>query len=196
MRSLLVALLVTLSLPAALEAQESASETLVTGRRSITFNIFSGGTGSFGVWKMRSEAQNLGVLVDAAIQYRHTAVEGDGNDRTAVGFSVGVGPELRRYTSVSGRVAPYGFMGGRLGFGYGRTTIEPDLEDDSWNALLSGRIGLGVDFFPVRNLSIGAQTGVGATLRYAPMDTPFGDADDVAFDIGTFGASLGGAIWF
>lgn len=61
MRSLLVALLVTLSPPPALEAQESASETLVTRRRSIT-------------------------------------------------------------TSVSGRVAPYGFLVGRLGFGYGRTT--------------------------------------------------------------------------
>lgn len=53
-----------------------------------------------------------------------------------------------------------------------------------------------MDFFPVRNLSIGAQTGVGATLRYMPTETPFGDAAEIGLDIGTFGASLGGAIWF
>ena len=79
---------------------------------------------------------------------------------------------------------------------YHRTKIEPDQEDDGWSALVNGRIGLGVDFFPVRNLSIGAQTGVGATLRYSPADTPLGDATDIGLDIGTFTGSLGGAIWF
>ena len=192
-----LAVLVTVgAIPSELIAQETAAATLVPGRRSITFGVFSGGSGSFGVWKMRDERTNLGLLADLRFSTFHLNVEGDDNDRSSSEVSAAVGPEVHRYADFTGRVAPYGFLGARLGATYRKAVSEPDLEDESWSADLSGLIGLGVEFFLVPNLSIAAQTGLGASLAYDPRDTAAGDATQVSFHIGTFTMSLGGAIYF
>ena len=188
-------LALTGGVPDAAAAQEPAVETLVPGRRSVTFRALSG-TNSFGIWHMRDERTNLGLLVDVAIDYDKASADGDDNDLTDFSLLVGVGPEVRRYADISGRVAPYGFLGARLGLGWEWRHDEPFDDESGWMASLGGSVGLGAEFFPIRSFSLNVQTGVGSTIAYRPIQQPGPDPSIFHFDVGTFTTSIGGAIYF
>lgn len=177
--------------PATAGAQESAVETLVEGRRSIQLGGISGGA-SLGFWKMRDDRTNVGWILNGSIGFRRSAREGS-NTVTNTDLSLGFGPEIRRYTSIAGRVAPYGFVGGRLGFAWERTDVEVD-SNSSWMAMLDARVGVGAEFFPVPNLSLGGQMGVSGMIGYRPFDDP--DGSTFQARVGTFGASIMAAIYY
>ena len=188
----LALLLVAIS-PRLAAAQGPAAATLVEGRRSIQLGGINGGAASFGFWKMRDARTNLGIVVNASLSGSRMSSDTSDAHSTSVGLNVNAGPELRRYTAIAGRVAPYGFVAGSVGASIQRASDETDSET-RWNAGLGARIGLGAEYFPTESLSIGGQMGLGAGLNVDPE--PHDETTRWSFNIGTFGASIMAAIYF
>lgn len=181
--------------PAFAKAQETAAETLVPGRRAITFQPFAAGGGTtIGVWRVRDGASNLGLLLNASLSHNRQSVDGDDNDASSTSIRLGVGPEIRRYRSMTGRVVPFGFVGGRVRVDFDRSEFEPLEPVDAWSWGMEGRAGMGAEFFPVRNVGLDAQVGVVSGITYTPRSDP--DRFTLGFNLGTFTASLGGAYYF
>ena len=174
-------------------AQGPAAATLVEGRRSIQLGGIDDGAASLGFWRMRDARTNLGIVVDADLSGSRISSDTSDAHSTSIGLGVNVGPEIRRYTSLAGRVAPYGFLAGSVGASLQRHSSEDD-SDTRWAAGVGGRIGLGAEYFPTESLSIGGQMGVGASLNVDPE--PADDVTRWSFDVGTFGASITAAIYF
>lgn len=190
--SILVALLVAIS-PRLAAAQGPAAATLVEGRRSIQLGGIDNGSASFGFWKMRDARTNLGIVIDANLGINRTSSDNTDTHDTSIGFGFNAGPELRRYTDIGGRVAPYGFVGGSVGANVNRSSTQDDSET-RWTARVGARAGLGAEYFPTESLSIGGQMGVGAGFNYDPE--PFEDGTRWSLGLGTFGASIMAAIYF
>ncbi len=188
----LAMLLVAIS-PRLAAAQSPAAATLVEGRRSIQMGGINSGGAAFGFWRMRDARTNLGIVLDA--NFSGSRISSDTSDAhsTGIGLNLGGGPELRRYTAIGGRVAPYGFLAGRVGGSIQRQSTE-DESDTRWSAGIAARIGLGAEYFPTESLSIGGQMGVGAGLNVDPE--PQDETTRWSFNVGTFGASIMAAIYF
>lgn len=151
---LVIALMVVTGVASRASAQEGASSnSLVAGAKSLSFELPSGGNGyadgAAGIWYMMTDNINLGVNIGLGIDR-----EDSGNDTTTT-WDVLLAPAMRYYLSTTGVVAPYIHGQANLRF-------FDDGGDDHVELGLAA--GIGVEWFPVRNFSVGGQTGLGIDL--------------------------------
>lgn len=117
--------------------------------------------GYFGLWKMVGSSMNLGINVGFDV------------DSTFFGLS----PALKYYFHTNTKVLPHIF--GQLDFSY---------QDGAANDVAFGLMGgLGVDWFPVPEFSVGAYTG---------LALPIVSHDDSDFTIGTMTSGLTASFYF
>jgi len=153
---LVVALMFATMTASAANAEEGANS-LVAGAKSLSFRLPGGGNryadGAAGIWYMLNEDMNLGINVGLGID--HTDA---GASNTA--WDILLAPALKYYMA-KGVVNPY-FLG-QVNLRFhddGGVNNDPELG-------VAG--GIGAEWFPVRNFSIGGEAGLGIDIvRQAP----------------------------
>jgi hypothetical protein len=162
-------------------AQQAGSQNaLQKGRRSISFSLPDGGGTSFGIWTMLSERTNLGLNVGIEMQ--------DSDAPDVEGWELQLAPAIKRYTRSLGPVTP--FLYGEVNLGFGESSQGAN-DVSNWGTGAFG--GLGVEWFPVRSVSIGGYTGIGLRYTSSEVDTPGLPSDtrtDFRLSTATSGLSL------
>lgn len=130
-------------------------------------------TAEFGVWEMVGARTNVGVTLDLNVYGRTRETSGD--DQADAGTGVGLGLNVRRYLAVSRTVVPYlhGRVTGRGGFSR-RDDLGAGYEETVRSMGAGADAALGVEWFPVRHVSLSGHTGVRYTsIRYnVKLTTP------------------------
>lgn len=139
-------------------AQAQGPEALREGRTSIAFAIPQSGSTTFGIWKQLSPTRALGLEASALYARRDRKQP----DSESTEFVVSVTPAMKWYRSLSSTVAPY--IRASAGVGYSSTKHEQsgNTVDESDGFSVSAGGGIGVDWFPLRSISIGGFTGLNA----------------------------------
>jgi hypothetical protein len=119
------------------------------GQRSISFGVRGEGYNTFGLWTMRSDRTNLGLI--GTFEYMRGTTDPGGGKSSRSGLDLA--PTLRRYTGQIGPVLPY--LQGGIGLGYYTAST-----DDYSGRSVSARGGVGVEWFPVSNVGVGGYTGL------------------------------------
>lgn len=163
--------------PAAAQ-QAGSANALQKGRRSISFGL--PGSPRFGIWTMLSERTNLGLNAELEMQ------NSDAPD--VEGWGLELAPAIKRYTRGLGPVMP--FLYGEVNLGFGKSS-QGGNDVTNWGTGAFG--GLGVEWFPVRSISIGGYTGLGLRYTSSEIETPGVPSDnrtDFRLSTGTSGLSL------
>ena len=150
-------------------AQETGGEE-VNGleRPGTSIEVGAGAGALVGVWQRLSPRVSLGVQVSAYTS--RSEIESDVFDRDARQTSVSVGPALKVYGGPGGAFLPYGFASAFLEFGGSREEIAGAGENEEELDGLGAELGVGIDWFPVRRLSIGGHVGVEANRQSRSTD--------------------------
>lgn len=120
---------------------------------SLSFSVPGGGNpysgGAFGLWYMVSSPLNLGVNLGFAVD----SVDVGGESQTAVDFLLA--PAVKYYMNTNSQVAP--FLLGQFNMRIGSDGVDGSDSEVEVGLL----VGFGIEWFPVRNFSIGGHTGLG-----------------------------------
>ncbi|MFU8807093.1 MAG: hypothetical protein ACNA8W_25015 [Bradymonadaceae bacterium] len=157
---------------------------LAAGAHSLSFGVPGGGNpyapGTLGYWIMVAPEINVGINVGFALDRRTVTVGAEEETRTS--WDVLLAPAVKFYTSRLTTVAPYYFAQVNLRFhDDGIDATDEDLE-------MGLALGLGAEWFPVPNFSIGGHVGIGVDVLRP------GNAEPVA--LGTFTSGLSAQIYF
>lgn len=191
------AALLSLALPArAQEAGVSTDTTLSAGADSTprtslqkgTWAIsfippgFSGASerAEFGAWEMVGARTNLGLTLAIAVfgVDSESSVSGDASTAST---DVTLGINLKRYVAPPREVTPY-LMGGAFIGGRFERREGPDDYQETIRGMTSSVVGaVGVEWFPVRRVSLSGQTGFG--LRIGRSTTEQVLPDDTEHDV-------------
>ncbi len=135
-------------------AQAQAPQGLARGTLSLEFALPDGGGSNFGLWNQVGTSTSIGWNVG----FTYAKEENEESGFSASQLRVSVGPELKEHFSIRPRVAPF-YRFGIAGL-YDRTTQtqdEVESRGESWG--VGGSAALGVDWFPLDQISIGGHTG-------------------------------------
>jgi hypothetical protein len=138
-------------------ADEGESRAIAKGRWSLAFSLPDGGGAQFGVWKMVSGRSNLGLNLGIDHQFQEETW-GPDSARSRSGtlfWTFSLQPAIKRYLFLRERVSP--FVTAALEGSYGWVSAGGLKEYDRKATLLAG---LGADWTPLRDVSIGASTGI------------------------------------
>lgn len=142
-------------------ATGAAAQLPQPGARSL--RVSAGGSNSIGVWRMRSERTNLGLNLGLSAGRRAYGETGE----TYQGLSLE--PAVKRYSSPTRSFAPFVY-GSVLG-SYEHRRAQ-NLTQHTFG--VGGQGAVGMDWFPVRNVSVGGQVGVQATYSRTHADPDSG----------------------
>ncbi len=185
-RLIAAAALAVLALAAPARAQDAPADSappppngLQKGTWSLSF-VAPGYTGpggesvEFGVWEMVGPRTNVGVTLDLSVAGQTREASG-ANDQTNAYSRLGLGLNVRRYLATSRSVVPYlhGRVFGRGGFER-RDDVGAGYEETVRSLGAGADAGLGVEWFPVRQVSLSGHTGVRlSSFNYASkLTTP------------------------
>jgi len=143
-------------------------------RGAWSLELSPAGDAQIGVWKMRSERTNLGVDFGLRLDRTDHAGSGPIGERTFLGLIVA--PSIKRYGTPVGPFAPYLF--GSVPFGVEQKEIGGS---SAW-WMVGGSLAAGLDWFPVRNVSVGGRAGILASYRDSSAQS--------VTDVGTFSSGL------
>lgn len=176
-----LALAATLAAAPAAGAQATAGENaLRPGASSI--NVGVSPDPSVGYWRMLSGRTALGVV--GSVQAIRDSAGDDELSRTFVTVS----PQVKHYHSTEGAILPY-LHGALLASVADLGSSTP--ESDDRRTVLGGTAALGLDWFPVRRVSVGGHAGLG--LLRASSSIGGADGDDfesVNWSLQTFTAAI------
>lgn len=133
------------------QAEPDSSPLPPEGSYGLSFRLPDGGGAGFGFRTMLSPTLNAGVQLDVSYS-RRERTDGDTGDTTSSAWGVAVRPDVRLYRWYTGPVVPFIEVGGTFGYSEG--------ERGSWRWEAGGRLGLGVEWFPLESMSISGSTGI------------------------------------
>lgn len=201
-----LALLALGAAPARAQQPDSVATGLVRGAYSLSFAVpqfgSGGGTGTFGFWRMVSGRTNLGLNVSLHTAHGRREIDHDTlPDRESVEsvFSVFAGPALRRYLAPAERLGPFLYGSVQAGYTHQRQRADGNYHVRTNGVSLGGEAGVGLEWFPTRDVSFSGHTGVRAgvssfTGEFDQIDE--GEFDDRNFSAGTFTAGLSINLYF
>jgi len=188
--------LVALTLGTALlfAAPAQAQRLPVQGDWSIATQLFSSNTGTvFGLWRMITDRINGGVEID--FRYGNSEEDVDSNvsvTGTAKTWHFNVGPSVKFYGLRSAPVSPYLRFKGSVEWAGAKSTIQNLVLRDQDEFSMQGSVALGAEWYPIRQLAIGAHTGF--QWLHTTLDRSENDAsivrDRVTDTLGTFRSGL------
>ncbi len=161
---------------------DQAPNALAAGKHSLSFALPGGGNpyagGAFGYWMMLTPEINFGINVGLAVDRQGNTV----NDDVITSWDLLLAPTMKFYTSRRSVVAPYYFAQLNLRLNdSGAANSEVNTEMG-----LAG--GIGVEWFPVTNFSVGGHAGLGLDIIRS------GNGEPIA--VGTFTSGLSAQIYF
>ena len=152
------------------------------GTRALGFDLRTGEGGSFSVWKVRSPYTALGLEASLSLSLTEDDYDDPGlSDGGYQSLRLQLRPTFKRYRSVRNGIAPYVYYQALGGFrGWKREDPEAFREYSSSMIELGAGLGLGVDWFPLKRISVGGRTGL--SLRYgfgeaSRSDEPYTERD-------------------
>lgn len=168
---------------------------------SLAFALPDGGGSAFALW-WYGERGGWGMELDAHIN-ASLDTGGRSPDRFVARTTFSAGPAFKRYREAAGPVSPFLYSGFGVRGGYDRSDVDdPDVPTTTaWRVGLYGRLGLGVDWFPLERVSIGGYTGMEAFYHFAAHDSgpslPYpGDGDRHSGGLDLFTSSLTLNVYF
>ncbi len=136
------------------------------GTWALGFDLRSGEGGSFSLWRVRSPYTALGL--EASLSLSRTEEDYDDPGLSTGNYQslrLQLRPTFKRYRSVRNGIAPYVYYQALGGFrGWKREDPAPFREYSSSMIEVGVGLGLGVDWFPLKRISVGGRTGM--SLRY------------------------------
>ena len=178
-----LALAATLAAAPAARAQEIAGENaLRPGASSINLGISP--EPSVGYWRMLSGRTALGVVGSAE------AIRDSSGDDELSRTLLTVSPQVKRYRSTEGAILPY-LHGALFASVIDLGSSTPGVGGDDRSTVLGGTAAVGLDWFPVRRVSLGGHAGLG--LLRAASSIGGADGDDfesVDWSLQTFTAAI------
>jgi len=143
-------------------AEEGASRTIAKGRWSLAFSLPDGGGGSMGLWRMVSGRSNVGLTLGVA-HSRNTVTDGPDTARVGMAsqfWTFSLEPSLKRYLAVRETISPYLFGGLKGSYGWSNEGGFYFSNSNRFTRSATLRVGLGADWTPLDQISIGAATGI------------------------------------
>lgn len=179
----------------------AAPNGLRRGAWSLSFTSpGSGERGELGAWRMVGERTNLGITLGVAAYTRERDNEGEEQrDQEETGADFQLGLAARRYLTTARAVAP--FLHGRV---FAATLSQerdgPGFEDRVNGASVGAEVGVGAEWFPVRQFSVAGHTGFRAALSHyeQDLDVPEEETgyDATVTSLNTFTSALSLQIYF
>ena len=165
-------------------AEEGESRAIAKGRWSLAFSLPQGGGTRLGVWKMVSGRSNLGVSL--GIDHRfNEETWGPDSSRFRVGtlfWTFSLEPAVKRYLFLREQVSPFLVAALRGSYGWAESG---SMRRFNRSATLTA--GLGADWTPLRDVSIGASTGIEWTEGMESQN----DSDATKDKLSLFGTKTG-----
>ncbi len=161
-----------LAAPAAAPTPGDTLPTLMPGRRAYSFSVRDlkdGAQTTFGIWRVQAPDRSRGLLLDLAAMVAHVK-DAAGSSTTLTQLAIGLGPRFRRYVATGGPVAPFLESGLDVGLGYSRNSFEGG-SSQSWAPNVGARLAAGAEWFPLRRVSVGAETGLQGVVSYLHNST-------------------------
>lgn len=180
--------------------QEKEEDTLPEpGSYSVLFALPGGGAVTFGIWRMMGERLNLGFDVEIEYEDIETVVYAGGGlsaTITDTRWTFRAGPQIKWYFPVGSSVVPYARMGVLAGYGT-RDAESPAATRNTKQVSVLARMGIGVEWFPVDQVSFGGFTGL--LMSYDDFSdesngNPF--VESTRWRLATFHSGLGIQIYF
>jgi hypothetical protein len=146
------------------------------GTHAAMFSLPEGGGAGFGIRKMRGPTTNVGLEVQFGASHRWASDEVESSEHTS--WSLGLRPDVRLYRRTDGPVVPFLEWNGRLGYA--------GSSNDSWSLSTSLGVGLGVEWFPLDDMSVAGSSGVAGS--YSKSSNPSSEGNESSF--GAFRSEL------
>jgi hypothetical protein len=185
-------------------ADSISGNSLQKGTWSLSFMLpGGGGSGAVGAWKMISPRTNLGVFAGLTVNRSESDVGTPLGEREVTDSRtlLDVGVQAKRYVIDRDEVAP--FLFGSASIGTARETREDETTYDVRNRVAQGTLtaGAGVEWFPVRRVSVAGYTGLSVHAGLSDSEQGLSDGGDVTYDTtflgaGTFTSGLTLQIYF
>jgi hypothetical protein len=203
--TLAAAALLSLAVPAHGQDTDTVPRTsLREGAWSLSFAApgynTGGGSGELGAWKMVGPRTNLGFTLIASTQRSESS--GGALESTDRRTDVTLNLNVKRYVTEPAEVTPFALVGAGIGYSTQDREITPGGPDQNASGYNGGvRAALGLEWFPVRRVSIAGYTGLAVVASGlesesdAPDGTPVPGESDGLF-VGTFTSALSLQIWF
>lgn len=175
--------------PGALRAQVPAEP----GSFSVAASLFTDDTGSLvGVWYLLGERLNLGLEFEGNRSTSEETVTTRGTENSGVARTREwtLGPAVKWYGRSNGPVVPY--LRAKASWGHSRDELElqEELETEAESSVLLLSAGIGAEWFPISQLSIGAHAGVVWQRREVDNRTGQVDRDRTDTDLRTFRSGI------
>jgi hypothetical protein len=139
-----------LGISAAAHAQSPTA--LQQGRTSIAFTLPNSGGEDIGLWKFTNDRTNVGL----DLGFGYASIHDAGSTASAHQWHLNAGPAIKKYFNATTHVAPFGRFG--VSGGYFHAPSEH-------HVTVGAQAGLGADWFPTDQISIGGYTGLQANLN-------------------------------
>jgi hypothetical protein len=118
------------------------------GQHSLALSFYGGQ--QIGYWTKKSDRTDLGLDFGVSGAFRDETTD----------LTINLTPALKHYLSAAGALAPYSYVG--LPFSWNRTSRDNVGAPDGSSSAVSvgGSVGLGLDWFPLPQVSIGGHAGL------------------------------------
>lgn len=177
---------------------------LQKGARSLSLGSpLSGGSGELGAWKMVGDRTNLGLGLGVYVLDTDAGVDGPDGERelseTRTAFTLSVNG--RRYLGEPRLVTPFVFGGVTAGI-VRIERKETGFNDQGSRGFETGaRAGFGVEWFPLRNVSLAGHTGLSVNRSSTDGDYTLPDGEEVdaeasSLSVNSFTSGVSLQIWF
>lgn len=143
------------------EPNGPAAETLRDDRWSIALAIPHGGGSELGLWRMVGERTNFGLQV--GFRWADDESEGDDREQERLDWAISLSPTVQRYLFVRGSVSPFVLVRAEVALSRAEAlSVSPAGGSLSrlTSRTLGVRAGLGAEWIPLPDVSIGGHTGV------------------------------------
>lgn len=175
-------------------------QTAPRGSWSVGLPLFESGTGTvFNLGRMMTDRLHLGVEVDL----RAAELEDDANqpsagiDTLVENWDFALGPVIRWYGAPAGPVTPFLRARGLVGWGSQDVTLATERVREDDTSVLAASLGIGAEWFPLRQLSVSGYTGIQASRNDLERVDADGDrVDRRTVNVGTFRSALTLSFYF
>jgi hypothetical protein len=156
----------------------AAQDTDPADRPGRSIELGANGGPVIGLWQRISPRASLGLQIAAQLQQ----AEIDDGDAEQESRSVSVGPALKLYGTADGPFLPYFYA--TVFAAFGSETAETLAGEVTFDRqAFGGGLGVGLDWFPVRRISIGGHVGLEGGVQNGDAETPGGAETEIE---GTF----------
>lgn len=162
---------------------------LVPGAHALSFTLLDGEAGELGYWRVHSPRTSLGLFVRLELERAEVETDAPNDDVRSEtnSFALSVGPQVRRYLRPAARVTPFLYGSAELGYERERRTTETTVEEFETRAdafFGSLRAGVGLEWFPVPEVSVSGQTGLRLRAEHGTAESDLVDREDRTWIVG------------